>query len=367
MSDVDTTARTVPRGILVVAAIAVAFAAADTYVVVVALPDMMASVGLGIDELQRGAPVVSGFLLGYVAMLPLVGRIADLRGRIPVLVGALVVFSVGSLVTAASYDLVTMVLGRFLQGAGGGGLVPATLALVADIWAVDRRGLPLGLVGAVQELGSVVGPLYGAVILTRWSWHAIFWANLMAGVGLAVALLALGRSQAGRGSTGGPAERGRPDVVGLILAVVTLGTLAVVMTEPARLVSGVTTGQAFIRYAGDSRWSTPMALALLVLTTLFVLREATARRPLVSWRGWSGVARSADLPGAALLGLSLAGIVLAFATADPEVQVLSPAGPWLLGASGAAALGFVVRQRRASVPSCRQGRCAPGRPGVPSR
>src|SRR5664279_5660655 len=102
---------------------------------------MMASVGLSVDQLQRGAPVVSGFLLGYVAMLPLIGRVADLRGRIPVLVGSLVAFSVGSLVTAASYDLATMVIGRFVQGAGGGGLVPATLALVADIWPTERRGL----------------------------------------------------------------------------------------------------------------------------------------------------------------------------------------------------------------------------------
>ena len=74
-----------PRALLGAASVAVAFAAADTYVVVLALPDMMSGVGLGIDELQRAAPIVSGFLLGYVAMLPLIGRIADLRGRVPVL------------------------------------------------------------------------------------------------------------------------------------------------------------------------------------------------------------------------------------------------------------------------------------------
>ena len=122
------------RLLLSLAAVAVAFAAADTYVVVLALPDMMTSVGLAIDELQRAAPIVSGFLLGYVAVLPLIGRIADLRGRVPVLVGSLVVFALGSLVTAAAYDLPSMVVGRFLQGVGGGGLVPATLALVADLY-----------------------------------------------------------------------------------------------------------------------------------------------------------------------------------------------------------------------------------------
>ena len=145
--------------LLGLAAVAVAFAAADTYVVVLALPDMMASAGIPIDQLQRAAPIVSGFLLGYVAMLPLIGRIADLRGRVPVLVAALVVFALGSLVTALAYDMPTLVAGRFLQGVGGGGLVPATLALVADLYPAERRGVPLGVVSAVQEIGSVLGPL----------------------------------------------------------------------------------------------------------------------------------------------------------------------------------------------------------------
>ena len=107
------------RLVLTLAAIAVAFAAADTYVVVLALPDMMGAVGVPLDQLQRAAPIVSGFLLGYVAMLPLIGRIADLRGRVPVLVAALVLFAVGSLATALSYDLPTIkrwldvFLGRF--------------------------------------------------------------------------------------------------------------------------------------------------------------------------------------------------------------------------------------------------------------
>ena len=176
------------RLLLSLAAVAVAFAAADTYVVVLALPDMMQTVGLAVDELQRAAPIVSGFLLGYVAVLPLIGRIADLRGRLPVLVGSLVVFALGSLVTAAAYDLPSMVTGRFLQGVGGGGLVPATLALVADLYPPHRRGVPLGVVGAVQELGSVLGPLYGAVVLAVADWQAIFAINLAVGLVLAVAL-----------------------------------------------------------------------------------------------------------------------------------------------------------------------------------
>ena len=181
-------ASTRPRTLLALAAVAVAFAAADTYVVVLALPEMMAAVGVPIDQLQKAAPIVSGFLLGYVAMLPLIGRIADLRGRVPVLVAALVVFAAGSLLTALAYDMPTMVAGRFLQGVGGGGLVPATLALVADLYPVERRGVPLGVVSAVQEIGSVLGPLFGAVVLSVADWRFIFVVNLVVGLVLAVAI-----------------------------------------------------------------------------------------------------------------------------------------------------------------------------------
>ena len=181
--------QTAPRVLLGLAAVAIMFAAADTYVVVLALPDMMTTVGLDIDRLQRAAPIVSGFLLGYVAVLPLIGRISDLRGRVPVLLGCLIVFAVGSVITAAAYDLPSIVTGRLIQGIGGGGLIPPTLALVADLWPPERRGLPLGIVGAVQELGSVLGPLYGAVVLSFGSWRDIFWLNCAVGLVLAAALV----------------------------------------------------------------------------------------------------------------------------------------------------------------------------------
>src|SRR3954451_9204858 len=214
------------RLLLGLAAVAVMFAAADTYVVVLSLPDMMGSVGLSVDQLQRAAPIVSGFLLGYVAMLPLIGRIADLRGRTPVLVAALVVFAFGSLVTAAAYDLGSLVTGRFLQGVGGGGLVPVTLALVADLYPAERRGLPLGVVGAVQEVGSVLGPLYGAVVLAFGDWRLIFWLNCALGLVLAAAMLTQ------KGAAGVLERAGRFDLAGAALAVLTLAGLALVLAEP---------------------------------------------------------------------------------------------------------------------------------------
>ena len=161
--------------LLAAAAAAVALAAADTYIVVLALTDMMAGVGIGIDALQRATPIISGFLLGYIAVLPLIGRLSDLLDRRRILLGCLIVFVVGSAVTARGCGDVGARHGPGAPCIGGGGLVPATLALVADLWPADRRGTPLGVVGAVQELGAVLGPVLGAAILAWAGWRAIFW------------------------------------------------------------------------------------------------------------------------------------------------------------------------------------------------
>lgn len=344
------TADMVPRSsrwLLGLAAVAIAFAAADTYVVVLALPEMMTASGLGIDELQRGAPIISGFLLGYVAVLPLIGRISDLRGRVPVLLGSLVVFAVGSIVTATGYDLDTIVIGRLIQGVGGGGLIPPTLALVADLWPPERRGLPLGLVGAVQELGSVLGPLYGAAVLAFGTWRDIFWLNGAVALVLLAAVLALRHRAVDLAE---PSRPGRFDWVSLLLAALALAALSLVMSEPERLTTGVTSGLAFLPVTGDSRWLTPVALTLYGLLALLLVRLITARRPLVDWRSWKQIAAKTDLVGAGFLTVTLGAIIVTFASAEPEKTAVSPAARWLLPLALLSAVGFWWRQRTAPEP-----------------
>jgi MFS family permease len=338
------------RVLLGFCAAAVAFAAIDTYVVVLALPDMMAAVSIPVDELQRAAPIVSGFLLGYVAMLPLIGRIADLRGQVPVLAASLSIFAVGSLLTAVSYDLVTMVIGRFLQGAGGGGLVPATMALVAALYPIERRGLPLGIVSGVQEIGSVLGPLFGALVLAFGSWRTIFAINLAVGVLLVVSVRALWAAPSADVPVG-KGSKPRPDLLGGLAAAVLVGAGFLVFVQPAGLKRDLTWGQLFIPYVDSgNRWVTPIGVVAAVAAVVLLLRCALARRPIVDVRGWFRSAQEADLVGASLLAVALGGIVLAFASADPEVAVFNPQGGWFLLGAGLAAAVFVVHLVRAEAP-----------------
>lgn len=335
------------RTLLALAAIAIAFAAADTYVVVLALPDMMASTGLDIDQLQRAAPILSGFLLGYVGILPLIGRISDLRGRVPVLLGSLAIFALGSLVTAVAYNLDSMVIGRFIQGMGGGGLIPPTLALVADTWPPARRGLPLGVIGAVQELGSVLGPLYGAAVLAFGDWRDIFWLNGAIGLILAAAML---RTRTDIPRNDATTEHKQPDLLGALLLALILTVLTLVMAAPDFLTEGIDSGRAFLPVQGDSRWLTPLALALYLFFALFILREALAQRPLFGWRGWGEIARETDLIGALLMAIGLGAVIIAFASAEPESNSISANAPILLPIALAAAIAFAWRQKTARAP-----------------
>jgi MFS family permease len=162
-------------------------AALDAYVVVTLLPSMIADVGLTIDRFEQATPIVTGFLGGYVVAMPLLGAYSDARGRAPVYAACMLVFAAGSIITATAglwtfADLPWLVAGRVLQGLGGGGLVPLSLALAADLYRGDARTLALGSVAGLQEAGSVFGPLYGtslaAVAASAGGWRLVFWLNV---------------------------------------------------------------------------------------------------------------------------------------------------------------------------------------------
>lgn len=324
-----------PRATLSAAAIAVALAAADTYVVVLALTEIMSGVGLPIDALQRATPIISGFLLGYIAVLPLVGRIADLVARRHILLLCLAVFIFGSIITALATDLPVLVSGRVLQGMGGGGLVPATLALVADLWPAERRGVPLGVVSAVQEVGAILGPVLGAAILVIASWREIFWFTALLALLLAVALALIGR----RGPAQTQAPRYRAPVLVLALG---LGVVFLALWAPAWLTRQIVLGAPFIPLGDASAvLLTPIGLVGLALTAAGLILAVRAAWPVL---------RHADAPGALLLGAALGCVILTFASANPEAEVVGAAGYALLPAAVVCAIAYAWRHSRTEAP-----------------
>ena len=292
------------------AGLGVLIAAADTYVVVLALPAMMTDLGIPIQHLEQATPIVSGFLLGYITVLPLLGRVSDRAGRLPVLIACCAVFAFGSVMTASAHGLVSLVIGRGLQGLGGGGLVPVTLALVADLWPPGRRGLPLGAVSATQELGSVVGPLYGALVVSTLGWRAIFWINvplaLVIGGGEAVA----GRMHAPRLT--------RRGLLAATLGALSLAAVLLAVIAPAALTDSSGAGVFYAPLVGSGGSLADLTAPVVIISAALALAAALVSLPALRRMRRPRI----DAVGAVLVGAPLGCVVIAFAAADPAVAIL---------------------------------------------
>ncbi|MET0896522.1 MAG: MFS transporter [Mycobacterium sp.] len=199
--------------------LAVLLGALDTYVVITILRDIMTDVGIPLNQLQRVAPIITGYLVGYIAAMPLLGRASDRFGRRMLIQVGLAGFAIGSVVTALSTDLDILVVGRVIQGISSGALLPVTLALAADLWAERKRAAVLGGIGAAQELGSVLGPLYGIALVALTShWQSVFWVNIPLAL---LAMVMIHFSVPGKKQEDADRPKEKVDVIGgLLLAVV---------------------------------------------------------------------------------------------------------------------------------------------------
>ncbi len=258
------------RGIAISAGgLAVLLGALDTYVVISIIRDIMFDVGIAINQIQRVTPIITGYLLGYIAAMPLLGRASDRFGRKLVLQLSLAGFAVGSIITATSTDLVPMVVGRTIQGAASGALLPVTLALAADLWTSRNRAAVLGGVGAAQEFGSVIGPLYGIALVALFGhWQSVFWINVPLAV---AAMVMIHFSLPGKQKDEIPQ---RVDVIGGLLLAVALGLAVIGLYNPAP------DGKQVL-----PSWGLPVLVGALVAAIAFFAWEKFAKTRLIEPAG----------------------------------------------------------------------------------
>ncbi len=170
--------RRAPGWLLLLVGAGIFFGTLDQTVVVTVLPDILRDIKLSIIRDLGQAPwIVTGYLLGYTVAMPVVGRLADVFGRVRVFVLCLAIFAVGSVLVAVSPSLPALVLARCFQAVGGGGLLPVGLAIAADVTG-RRRALALGSLAAANNGSTFIGPVWGAAIAGVWNWRAIFWLNV---------------------------------------------------------------------------------------------------------------------------------------------------------------------------------------------
>ena len=158
-------------------------AALNQTIIATALP----TIGRHFADFENLSWVVTAYLLTSTAVAPLYGKLADIHGRRAILLTAVGLFIAGSVLCAAAPNMMLLILGRGLQGIGGGGILPLCQTVIADVVAPRERGRYQAYMGVVWVTSGVFGPVLGGVLAEFWHWSLIFWINVP--LGLAAALL----------------------------------------------------------------------------------------------------------------------------------------------------------------------------------
>jgi MFS family permease len=168
--------------------------ALDIAIVGPALPSIQRTFDIDARSL---AWVFSLYILVSLVAAPLLAKASDRHGRRAVYVTCLAAFGAGSLLVAAAPAFAWLLVGRAVQAAGAGGLLPVAAAVVADTFPAEKRGRALGLIGAVFGVAFVLGPLLGGLLL-RYGWRWLFLVNLpLLAVLLPASLMLLPRGSRG--------------------------------------------------------------------------------------------------------------------------------------------------------------------------
>jgi EmrB/QacA subfamily drug resistance transporter len=257
----------------------------DVTIVNVALPSIQQDLGFSQSSL---AWVVNAYLIAFGGLLLLAGRLGDLVGRKNVFLAGLAVFTAASLVCGAAQSQEMLVAARFVQGIGGAMTSAVILGMIVTMFPEPRdQAKAIGVYAFVASAGGSVGLLAGGVLTQSINWHWIFFVNLPIGVATAIYAIRLLDRDKGIGFGEGA------DVPGAALVT-------------SALMLGVYT---IVKPAAEDGWGASSTLLLgaiaVALLVAFVVREATARTPLIPL----GIFRSRNLTGANLIQvLSVAGM-----------------------------------------------------------
>lgn len=211
----------------------------------VALPAIIADLGSW-TELRHASWIVNAYLLVYVGTMPLAGRLVDLWGARRLFLGALVIFTLGSLLAGMAQSLDELIAARAVQALGGGALVPVATAAASHLFEGHERPRALGVIGALTFLGMAAGPLLGAAIIGAVrpeaalaqvgllggpaadflapAWRYVFYVNVPIGI----AALAVGWVTTAGWET--PRAPARVDALGALLFTAALGAVLLGVT-----------------------------------------------------------------------------------------------------------------------------------------
>jgi len=257
----------------------------DATVVNVALPSIQDDLGFSSSSL---AWVVNAYLIAFGSSLLLAGRLGDLMGRRNIFLAGMAIFTGLSLVCGLAPTQGVLVGARFFQGIGGAMTAAVALGMIVTMFPEPReQAKAIGVYAFVASAGGSVGLIAGGVLTQALSWHWIFFINIPIGIFTAVMAIRLVTKDRGIGFAGGA------DIPGAVLIVSSLMLGVYTIVSPAE----------------QKGWGASLTIGLGILTVLllvaFIVREATAKNPLVPLR----IFKSRNVSGANLIqGMAVVGM-----------------------------------------------------------
>jgi len=258
----------------------------DTGIMSLILPTIAISLNANV-QLVIWIPLTS--LLVTAAFMPIFGRFSDAHGRKRYFILGLVLFAVGAYLSGQSMTIYELLIYRIVQSLGGAFILSNGRALIADAFPPDKRGFALGTHVSIIYVGMAVGTAITGSIVTvtqTLGWRYVFDVSAaIAAISIPISLVAI------RESPKDP--KIKSDLLGSLFFVVALGSALIALTGGA---NGVSSINAYIQYIRiplldfyvylNSAYSLSLYTVILigaVSAVLFVLREMTAKQPLIDF------------------------------------------------------------------------------------
>lgn len=313
------------RWLLVAVSTALFCVQIDYFAVNLALPRMAADLGSSTTDMQW---VVSIYMLALGAFMVPAGRIGDIFGRRPALLGGIALFGVASILCAVAPNAAAVIGFRALQGLGAAFIFPVSVSVLTNAFPVERSGWAIGTAYGIAGLGNAAGPLVGGLLTGAVGWRAVFWLL----VPFAALSFALGAKTI-PSSVDETVPR-RIDVTGLALVVTGIGlfTLAFDRAPAWGWASAATVGAA---------------VASMALLAAFVVVENRVRWPLVDLSLLRDPTFAVLVVAGTVANIAYAVTVYLSTMNLQQVRGLDPmlAGLAFLGPSAGAALGGTISGR----------------------
>jgi len=171
--------------VFTIVALALLMMSVDATIVATALQALQQGLGTSINW---AGWTLTAYSFGFVLMLPISGRLSERYGHRRVFLGSVIAFTVASLCCGLADDIFALIALRALQAAGGAGFTPSATGIIVDHFGT-ARDRAVSLFGSIFPIGAMIGPIFGGLFVSYWSWRAVFFVNVP--IGIAVILMAL--------------------------------------------------------------------------------------------------------------------------------------------------------------------------------